>query len=214
MSGTDVQQLYDSARTDLRLLRHLVNGAAKQDIGAFENHPLGFIHIDLTDVTADSSLALHVWSGTTFTAVHDHFFDLTSCVLTGCIEDVWCEALEDLSGRYVRFSVEYDWRKAERRFRPAPPNVSYTIRESTRTERVQEEYRIPKRQLHKSRRLGAVSGCAMTLMMRANSGPTSERISYTLSADLKFEARVAERAMSDTGRRRVLSFIHAQLDAI
>ena len=78
-------------------------------------HPLGFYHFELTSLAGvpDMRLRFHLWSRRSFEGrdelglIHEHTWDLASCVLLGELTDVVLEAHEDPIGGYRRVVVDY-----------------------------------------------------------------------------------------------------------
>jgi hypothetical protein len=78
-------------------------------------HPLGFLHLDLTPLAGPvaSEVRLHVWTQDSVTHAdelgmkHDHVWELKSVVLVGCLTDVTMTAVPDPNGEYGMAAVEY-----------------------------------------------------------------------------------------------------------
>lgn len=78
-------------------------------------HPLGFLHLDLTPLAAPiaSEVRLHVWTKDSVAHAddlgmkHDHVWALKSVVLVGSLTDVTMTAVRDPNGEYGMASVEY-----------------------------------------------------------------------------------------------------------
>lgn len=78
-------------------------------------HPLGFIHVELTDVVdahPDERLRLHIWDNADgvrddFGTLHDHVWNLRSAVLVGALRDDLFLAEPDPDGPYRGARVRY-----------------------------------------------------------------------------------------------------------
>jgi hypothetical protein len=200
-----MEELYTEASHDLGLLASLVDRAARTEVGAFEYHPLGFVHIDLSDVNDLSSIALHYWTNTRYTQIHNHYFDLSSTVIVGCIEDVWIDVSRSQDGEYQLYSIEYDHLSAVRKIqRFSAEHRHHVAVERSVQHSAGSQYSVPKHQFHKSRFVNSHSEFAITLMLRSNCGSLFERKSFTLSKEDYAESAITERSL-DHQRKLVVS---------
>ncbi|SFT96213.1 hypothetical protein SAMN04487915_106147 [Arthrobacter sp. ov118] len=77
-------------------------------------HPLGFAHLELTNIVGGSfRTRLHLWTKETAAwaddlgSLHDHTWDLRSAVLTGGLTDIYLEPRQDPSGPFGAYQIEY-----------------------------------------------------------------------------------------------------------
>ena len=82
-----------------------------------EQHPLGFIKIELTEILNGKSLSLHLWGSSDRTPIHCHHFDMESYVFRGELLDLEYQIEEhEGSSGLSRFELEYSENEKERIF--------------------------------------------------------------------------------------------------
>lgn len=142
----------DPLRVDGVQLVHRLQGSGPLQC---ERHPLGFSHIELTPLLPahiGCRLRLHYWPEVDLRhdglgSLHDHSWDLASCVLTGELEDTVYETREEESGEWWATRVRYA--DSGNAFIPAGRFAVKISR--TRVVSSGECYYLPSRCVHSSR---------------------------------------------------------------
>lgn len=126
--------------------RHILEAAA--DMAALlpvTQHPLGFLHLDLSELSERGAARLHLWTkefmakADTLGRLHDHTWELRSTVLVGQLTDHVLRPVQDPSGEYLAHKVHYEatgnrvelrpgrWRLEEVDERTVPAGQSYQL---------------------------------------------------------------------------------------
>jgi hypothetical protein len=116
-------------------------------------HPLGFLHIDLSGAADVPGLRLHVWTDE-FTRradplgrLHDHTWELRSAVLVGRLVDHVLEARPDVNGRWHAHRVSY----ASGGNSLEPVLGNWTLHETAaRDVSAGQSYGLPPRRVHRT----------------------------------------------------------------
>src|SRR5947209_6695548 len=134
-SGIAANEVFEAA------ISHIAELATKQ-------HPLGFMHVDMTPLAAlpGAALRLHLWSKRTLEAadvlgnMHDHIWSLKSVVLVGAITDVQLEPVPTKGGPFTLAQVTYGEVEDRVDALPGRFDVRERMRTSVTTDRV---YALP-----------------------------------------------------------------------
>ncbi len=154
-----------------QLLDHIADES--HNFRAFR-HPLGFIHAELTELLDEQAaglrVRLHMWTvpcprSDALGLVHDHMWELKSCVLVGGLTDLAIEAVPDERGSHdavrVTYGSENDFTH-EGRF-----NLKEVRRRHVGAGRV---YQIPSRRIHET---VIETAPVVTLLVSQNDPPGS-----------------------------------------
>jgi hypothetical protein len=122
---------------------------------AIRQHPLGFLHFDLSPLAdlPNATLRLHLWSARSVDAVdelgkkHDHVWTLKSVVLLGALTDVQLDASPDPLGDFVAVQITYG--TAENRIEPT--GQRYVLSEVDRRPiQARQVYTLGERLIHET----------------------------------------------------------------
>jgi hypothetical protein len=117
-------------------------------------HPLGFIHAELTDLLdehfAGMRVRAHIWTSPcpesdVLGLVHDHMWQLKSCVLVGELTDLAIEAVADVRGSHDAIRVSYGQKNEFTH--EGRVNLREVQRRNVRPGQV---YHIPSRRIHET----------------------------------------------------------------
>lgn len=134
------------AALDPGFARDVLNAAAELSSGLpVTQHPLGFMHLDLSGLAAGGAARLHLWTeeflarADPLGRLHDHTWELRSTVLVGELTDHVLDPVQDVAGEYTAHRVHYDkhgnqveslpsrWRLDEFRVRSVRQGESYNL---------------------------------------------------------------------------------------
>lgn len=116
-------------------------------------HPLGFLHLDLSELSEQRAARLHLWDAE-FVAradplgrLHDHTWELRSTVLAGELRDHVLAPVQDLRGEFVAHVVHYDPMGNRIEARPGRWRLDEV---TVRHLHVGQSYHLPPRMVHRT----------------------------------------------------------------
>lgn len=170
-------------------LEHLAAIPARQ-------HPLGFLHLDLSDVSGRAGARLHVWDASFMTRadplgrLHDHQWELRSAVLLGHLIDRALDPVADTEGDYTAHRVNYV--ETGNRLEPVAGRWSLHEREARELQRG-DFYSLASRVVHATEIVTIPTATLVTAIDQGGPGP----LVFTPRAHADFSA--ARRPSVPTG---------------
>ncbi|MFB6722874.1 hypothetical protein ACFCV3_22035 [Kribbella sp. NPDC056345] len=170
-------------------------------------HPLGFLHLDLSNLVDRRTARLHLWTedflamADPLGRLHDHTWELRSAVLVGELTDHVLVPVQDAAGDYLAHVVHYE--DLRNRIESSPERWSLDELQE-RTVRQGQSYNLAPRLVHRTEVFVLPTATLVVPVERGGPGPTvfapRQLRCIEAASRVPIDARVAEVALRSAAK--------------